>query len=637
MNHKFSIVRHFDRLKAALFALSLSLLPIVSTASSDTPDLVNASIADLQTALNQGDINSVDLVKHYLARIAAYDQQHTALNAIIRLNPKALEQAAELDSERKTQGARGPLHGIPIVVKDNFNTSDLATTAGSVAFAGFIPPADAVQVAKLRQAGAIILAKTNMDELAAGAFGISAVGGQTKNPYDLSRNPGGSSAGTAVAVAARFAAAGMGTDTCGSITIPSSFNYLVGLRPSKGLTSIAGIIPLYTFTDVGGPIARSVQDVATIMDAVVGYEPKNPIKTERQNSPSSGFVKHLKSADLAGLRLGRLKNYFDDNPLSQVNSVIAQAIETLQQQGVTVIDIDTTLFDTILPNISWGPPSSYNADMSHYLQSYPGSGFTSAPEFVDLGLYREHFDHFTPPIRESIYLKGMTEEESRLRAGWLELLNQAIEQIMAVHSLNALVFPSVSTIPAKLDEDLIGNNCKIGAYSGTPVLALPVGFTKFGLPIGVNLLSTRLNDHKLLAMGYAIEQAIKPTIKKPSLPLTTPRLVNGQPPKPIAFRVAVSNIADVDLIYQPTQSTLHYQTHVKAKQKITTLCLHKARKGAVIRCLYGMQGRRSNGKIALNLRHVRALKNNELYLRVYSHASPSGQLAQQVIFPKESL
>ena len=629
------IVRRYCQIKCMVLLLGLCTLNLTAYADSKAFNLLNASIAELQTALDKGDITSVELVEHYLTRIDAYDQQHTQLNAILRINPKALEQAAALDLERKQKGSRGPLHGIPMVLKDNYNTADLATSAGSVAFAGFIPPADAFQVNKLRQAGAIILAKTNMDELAAGIKGLSALGGQTKNPYDLTRNPGGSSSGTAVAVAAQFAAVGMGTDTCGSITMPSSFNNLVGLRPSKGLTSISGIIPLFSFTDVGGPMAQSVEDAAIMMDILVDQDTKVPTTKKRVGHPNFGFVEGLKGTELSGLRFGRLTNYFDESPSSQVNTVIADTIEVVKKQGGTIVNIDTTLFDTILADISWKPQNrSSKAEMAYYLQSYPGSGFKSINSVIAQGLYLETFDDFKPPIREAILFPEITEQEIRIRSAKVELLNKAIEQVMLTDNLDALIYPSAKVIPAKLGASQEGYTCSLGAFSGTPVLALPVGFTPSGLPIGVSLLALRFNDKKLLAIGYAMEQAIKPTIDVPALPLTTPPLVNGQAPESIAFTIALDNIAEVDLVYNPMQSTLQYQTQVKRGQEIDALCLHKSKQGAVIQCLYGPQGRRSTGKVVLSYQHIQALKNNQLYLRVYSQASPMGQQSQQVIFPK---
>src|SRR5438477_696717 len=268
------------------------------------------SIRDLQAALSAGRTTSVRLVDAYLARIAAYDQKAPALNAIIRLNPGARADAAALDAERKVGKVRGPLHGIPVILKDNYNTAGLATTAASVALAGLTPATDAFQVRKLRDAGAVILGKANLHELASGITTISSLGGQTCNPYDPDRNPGGSSGGSAAAVTASFAAIGWGSDTCGSIRIPSAFNNLFGLRPTKGLSSIDGIVPLSHTQDVGGPLARTVTDLAIGLDATVGADPADSATRILDGAPLPRFVDALDTGALKGARFGMLTQYF---------------------------------------------------------------------------------------------------------------------------------------------------------------------------------------------------------------------------------------------------------------------------------------------------------------------------------------
>ena len=251
-------------------------------------EVVERTILDLQAEMTAGRTTARDIAAAHLARIAAYDKQGPAINALIALNPRALEDADALDRERRERGPRGPLHGIPLVIKDNYETADMPTTGGSVALAGFRPGRDAVQVAKLRAAGAVILGKTNLHELAAGIITISSLGGQTRNPYDLARTPGGSSGGTAAAVAASFAMGGMASDTCGSIRIPAANNNLFGLRGTLGLSSRTGIIPLSHTQDIGGPLARTVTDLALLLDATVGDDPADAITaTGRDRRPKS--------------------------------------------------------------------------------------------------------------------------------------------------------------------------------------------------------------------------------------------------------------------------------------------------------------------------------------------------------------
>src|SRR5215213_4206689 len=274
---------------AAAIALSLAAAAIVpdlrgqpAVPASPTLaafDVTEKSIDELQRAMTARQVTSRQLVDLYLARIEAYDKQGPALNAIVAINPEARATADALDAERASRGPRGSLHGVPVVVKDNYETIEMSTSAGSIALTSFHPKRDAFMVQRLKAAGAVIVAKTNMHELAAGIFTVGSRFGQTKNPYDLDRNPGGSSGGTGAAVAANFAAAGMGSDTCGSIRIPASHNNLVGLRGTQGLSSRTGIVPLSSTQDIGGPIARTIADLAIMLDATVGADPADASTT----------------------------------------------------------------------------------------------------------------------------------------------------------------------------------------------------------------------------------------------------------------------------------------------------------------------------------------------------------------------
>ena len=261
-----------------IIGCTFSVLYAVPNANAQTKsfELMETTIPQLQAALAAGTVTSKDLVSAYLARIDAYDQRGPALNAISIVNGKALEEAAAMDAERRAGKARGLLHGIPIIVKDNYETVGMQTADGSVTMAGWIPPDNSALVKKLRAAGAIIIAKSNMHEFAYGILTVGSLFGATRNPYVLDRNPGGSSGGTGAAIAANFAAVGMGSDTCGSIRIPAFHNSLVGIRGTQGLASRTGIIPLSSTQDIGGPIGRSVTDIAIVLDAIVGYDPADP-------------------------------------------------------------------------------------------------------------------------------------------------------------------------------------------------------------------------------------------------------------------------------------------------------------------------------------------------------------------------
>ena len=336
-------------------AFALALLVTTSFDSrAATIDIETATIADIDAAFASGKLTSEQLVGMYLKRIVAYDKQGPHINSVITLNPKALEIAKALDAERKTKGPRSPIHGIPIVLKDNYNTFDLPTTAGSQMLAGSIPPSDAYIVKKLRDAGAIILAKTNLSEFAGGGGsvsgatdaavlkagtvpnGFSSMGLQTLNPHDLTRGPSGSSGGTGASIAAAFAQLGTGSDTGGSIRGPSSANGIVGLKPTLGLLSRSGIVPLALSFDTGGPMARSVYDVAVALGIMAGVDPSDPVTKNSEGKFQKDYTTYLKRGSLKGARIGIARSFMGKDP--EVDAIVEKAILTLKQQGAIVVD-----------------------------------------------------------------------------------------------------------------------------------------------------------------------------------------------------------------------------------------------------------------------------------------------------------
>jgi amidase len=310
--------------------------------------LMEATIRETQAALEAGTVTSEDLVNMYLARIAAFDKQGPAINAMIRMNPDALADARVLDAERRLGYTRGPLHGVPVVLKDNYDTFDMATSASSLSLATSVPPDDGYLVRRLREAGAVFLGKTNMHEFAYGITTISSLGGQTLNPYDTRRNPGGSSGGTGAAVAANYAVFGMGSDTCGSIRIPSAYHSLVGLRVTQGLTSRDGIIPLSITQDVGGPLARSVEDIAIVMDATSGFDPADPVTAVSVEHTPRSYTHFLKKGRLRGARFGLLTDALVTTAADQeVADVILSARDSLEALGATVVDVSIPDYATV--------------------------------------------------------------------------------------------------------------------------------------------------------------------------------------------------------------------------------------------------------------------------------------------------
>ena len=646
-NHVFQFYRSIDYLKREYWSCSkpsillsslaliikcktilfvcLTLISVYSHAENFT--VVEKNVAEIQQALDAGKTTSVQLVKQYLKRIEVYDQQNTTLNALITVNTQALKQAAALDVERTNKGSRGPLHGIPIVLKDNFNTFDLTTSGGSVALAGFIPTTDAFQVDKLRRAGAIIIAKANMDDFAAGSSGYSSLGGQTKNPYSLDTSPGGSSAGTGVAVAANFATAGMGTNTCGSIGVPSSYNNVVGFRPTKGLSSMTGVIPLSPLYDVAGPIGKSAYDIATIMDIVIGYDPKDPATALVETRAHPGFIKQLGRVDLSTLRLGKLVNYFDENPNSDVNKVIDKALDKISQEGVTIINIDTPLIDNAIKEVAKFK-IQYKAGMAQYLQLNPNLSMDLLNEIARLGMYPEYLDQHSPYSEFIEYEHDKS--QSIVMKKWMALLNQVVEQVMINDDLDALIFPMAKHAPNKLNAPHLGFNCALSAMSGMPSLTLPAGFTREGLPVDITLLGKTLEDENVVAIGYEIEKKLKSR----KLPRSTPKLVDGQIPQQKSMTVRFDEIVEIELTYDAINSELRYLFNFFSKhlnpQKIYAICLHKKQQGPIIQCLPNVQSRPLKGVIELSDEHITALSNNELFIRLYSPSSPKGQLHQKV-------
>src|SRR6516162_8161008 len=303
-------------------------------------ELVEATVPQLQAALQAGTVTSRDLVSMYLARIDAYDQKGPALNAISVTNHDALAEADTRDAERRAGAPRGLLQGIPVIVKDNYDTTDMQTAAGSRALAGWVPPDDSFLVKKLRAAGAVIIAKSNMHEFAYGITTLGSLFGQTRNPYALDRNPGGSSGGTGAAIAADFAAVGMGSDTCGSIRIPASHNSLVGIRGTQGLASRSGIIPLSSTQDIGGPITRTVTDLAIMLDATVGYDPGDAQTAASVGNIPKSYTDYLQLTGLRSARIGLLTALLATDPAdAEVAAVVRGAVEEMKGQGAEPVDV----------------------------------------------------------------------------------------------------------------------------------------------------------------------------------------------------------------------------------------------------------------------------------------------------------
>ena len=488
------------------------------------------SIMELQELMSSGQATAVSITQAYLDRIEAYDQQGPTINAMVWLNPNARADAEALDRERAERGPRGPLHGIPIILKDNYDTPEMPTAAGTLALANHYAPDDAFQVAKLRAAGAVILGKANMHELASGITTISSLGGQTRNPYDLSRNPGGSSGGTGAAIAASFAAVGWGSDTCGSIRIPAAQNDLVGLRPTKGLSSIDGIIPLAATQDVGGPLARTVRDLAISLDATVGADPNDPATAILQERDLPRFVDALDTDALRGARVGILEDYFGDAPEEAAAArLVRAAIDQMVELGADTVTVEIPdLSELISGSGVIGFETKW--DLIDYFAQTPDAPVSSLGEILESGLVHEAL---TPRMRARNESEERNSEEYLAALAKRAPLREAVEATLNRHSLDALVFPTVRTIPSVIGDPQRGSSCSLGANTGLPSISVPVGFTS-GVPIGMELMARTLEDAHLVSMAYAYEQATDHR----RVPPTTPTLDNRRAPVRVdlAFR-----------------------------------------------------------------------------------------------------
>lgn len=600
---------------------------MVASAGADSAaaqiDVTEATIRELQDAMESGRTTSVEITSAYLARIAEYDHAQPGLNAILRLHPSALAQAEALDRERATRGPRGPLHGIPILLKDNYDTFDMPTSAGTLALGGLVPRDDAFQVRRLREAGAVILGKTNMHELASGITTIGSLGGQTRNPYDPTRNPGGSSGGTGAAVAASFAAVGWGSDTCGSIRIPSAHNNLVGLRPTKGLSSIDGIIPLSHTQDVGGPLARRVEDLAIALDATVGPDPADPATRLVEGRALPSFVDALDETALAGARIGLFDPLFGDDPAdAAVGDVVREALRRMEELGATVVPVDMPGFDDLISSTSL-IGHEFKWDLMDYLGDVPGAPVRTLEEMIDLGLIH---DAVIGTMRRWNQADARDTEESREAWAARERLRTAILAEMDRLGVDALAYPTIRRVAALVGEPQRGSACQLSAHTGLPALALPAGWSNEGLPVGMELLGRSLDDARLVAFGYAFEQASE--LRRP--PVMVPSPTGGSEGTSGATQVRVSGGGATVLArfeYDPSTERLRFEAEVAgdgAAGVYAVVLSHEDDQGrrSVVAHLSGPGRRSAAGEIALREELLEELQTGRLRVVLVTRGEP---------------
>jgi amidase len=600
-------------------------------------EVFEQSIPDLQAAQTEGRVTARGLVESYLARIRAYDQAGPRLNAVVLLNPKALEEADALDRERAEKGARGPLHGIPVLVKDNYDTVGMPTSGGALGLATLQPAADAFQVKRLRDAGAVILGKTTMHELAAGITTISSLTDQTRNPYDLQRVPGGSSGGTGAAIGASLAAAGMGSDTCGSIRIPAANQNLVGLRGTQGLSSRTGVMPLSSTQDIAGPLARTVTDLAIMLDATVGADPADPITAESAGKIPKSYREGLQAGGFKGARIGVLRSLFGTTPEDdEVSGIVRKALDAMKAQGAEVLDVAVPGLDDLLRESSV-IGDEFKFDLADYLAKQPNAPVKSLGEILDRGLHHVQLDQTfrlrnTPETRETEHYRQALVKRRASRAAVLALLEE--------QRIDAVAYPTLRRKPTLIGETQIGTTCQLSATTGLPAITMPAGFTPDGLPIGVELLGGAFTEARLLSFAYALEQATSP--RRP--PFSTPALVNGAAPRPTTVAVAVGGApsavsARVTLTYDRTTGVLRYDartTGLTAADGVLALTLQRSdgdKPGPVVAHLLAPTQPFGAGMLTLRGRDREDFVAGTLHLHLYTRQAPLGAGRTRVALP----
>jgi amidase len=504
-----------------LVLLAALFVAIPLSSQSPTPfELDEATVAQLQEGMQSGRYTARRLVDLYLARIDAIDRQGPTLRSVIEVNPDAETIAEALDAERRSKGPRGPLHGIPILIKDNIDTADrMRTTAGSLALKDSIAARDAFIVERLRAAGAVILGKTNLSEWAnfrstKSASGWSARGGQVKNPYVLDRNACGSSSGTGAAIAANLAAIGVGTETDGSIVCPSSVTALVGIKPTVGLVSRSGIVPISHSQDTAGPMARTVTDAATLLDAMIGIDPRDSA-TKRATKAGGRLVTSLDAGALAGARIGvARKRYFGYSPAA--DRLVEGALAAMKAKGATIVDpadIPTAgqMDDCELEVLLY----EFKADLNAYLSTLGPS--VNVRSLQDLIAFNERErERELPYFGQELFLRAQKKGPLtspgylRAKASCRALAGpRGIDAVMTKLRLDALVAPTGSPAwPIDLvnGDHFLGASSTPAAVAGYPSVTVPAG-EAFGLPVGISFIGRAWSEPRLIALAYAYEQA----------------------------------------------------------------------------------------------------------------------------------
>jgi len=495
----------------------------LAACSSPPENFEEATITELHDRMHRGELTSEKLIGWYLQRIELIDRDGPSLNSIIELNPEALLIARALDEEWQESGPRGPMHGIPVILKANIDTADqMRTTAGSLALEFHTPPEDAFIVSRLRDAGAVILGKANLSEWAnfrsdRSSSGWSSIGGQTRNPYDTTRNPCGSSSGSAVAVAANLTVVAIGTETDGSVVCPSGTNGVVGIKPSLGLVSRSGIIPIAHSQDTAGPMARTVRDAAILLAAMTGIDPMDPLSAESGHAPTD-YTANLAADALDGKRIGVIRSFYGSDSNPGVEAILTASIEALEQQGVEIVDDINIEADAMWDAESIILDYEFKADLAIYFER-SGAPFSTLTDIIEFN--EAHADTVMPIFGQDRMIAadeaGELSDEKYLNA--LEVSKRIsqtnIDSLLSEHNLDALIAPTNG--PAWVTDHVNGDSFHISsssyaAVSGYPNVTVPAGFVA-GLPVGMSFIGTMNSDKSLIEIAYAFEQAT--TVRRP--------------------------------------------------------------------------------------------------------------------------
>lgn len=524
------------KLKPIAVAAALAF-GVVMNAQAKTFDLQTADVQQIQEAVASGKLSYEKLVKLYIARIEAYDKKGPGLNSVITLNPKAIETARALDEERKKKGLRSPIMGIPVLAKDNYDTSDMPTSGGSWVLANSVPYEDAPTIKQLREAGAIILAKTNMDEFAHGGIGFSSRLGQTKNPHDPRRHPAGSSGGTGAGLAAWFAPLGLGSDTGGSIRGPSSANGVVGIKPTNGLVSRTGIMPCVLSFDTGGPMARTVYDAALELGFLTGVDYKDPLTSTSAGLGFKDYTQFLKKDALKGVRIGVIRDLAGTDP--EVDRVFNEALEELKKQGAVLVDPVT--YPSLVTNNRSAVMDPIRAEVKDNYLAYLGGlrpGFPkNITELAEAGMkLTEVKGEFHPHPSVFTRFKALGEREPLTAISYtsakqygMPAVKNAVLGLMEQKQVEVFVYPTRSRQPEFIDPNwatIVDRQStpsltSIANVTQFPDVIVPAGVTKENMPVTISFFGPAYSEPRLLGLAYAYEQATHhrvPPATTPSLP-----------------------------------------------------------------------------------------------------------------------